>query len=190
MQIYRGIAASPGVAMGEAMIMGHEGFRIPRRFVVDDAVNDELRRLNVAIEEVADEIARNRDTVTEQLGEQYGAIFSAHLQMLRDQQLRQQLEKPPPPQPSQPPRPPQRKGSGAKGGRRRDRRRFTNVGPYLNTNRARRQEHETIVLRQQQHRYDWLHIFLGYCVEQVLPANDQWFRWQGSQDLRPPLELC
>ncbi len=93
MQIYRGIAASPGVAMGEAMIMDHEGFRIPRRFVVDDAVVDELRRLNVAMEEVADEIARNRDTVTEQLGKQYGAIFSAHLQMLRDQQLREQLEK-------------------------------------------------------------------------------------------------
>lgn len=59
MQTYRGIAASPGVAMGEAMIMDHEGFRIPRRFVVDDAVNDELRRLKVAMEEVADEIARN-----------------------------------------------------------------------------------------------------------------------------------
>ena len=53
MQIYRGIAASPGVAIGEAMIVDHEGFRIPRRFVVDDAVNDELRRLNVAIEGVA-----------------------------------------------------------------------------------------------------------------------------------------
>ena len=63
MQTYRGIAASPGVAMGEAMIMDHEGFRIPRRFVVDDAVNDavndEWRRLKVAREEVADEIARN-----------------------------------------------------------------------------------------------------------------------------------
>ena len=48
MQIHRGIAASPG----EAMIMDHEGFRIPRRFVVDDAVNDEWRRLKVAMEEV------------------------------------------------------------------------------------------------------------------------------------------
>ncbi|MDE0734938.1 MAG: phosphoenolpyruvate--protein phosphotransferase [Pirellulaceae bacterium] len=92
MQIYRGIAASPGVAIGEAMIVDHEGFRIPRRFVVDDAVNDELRRLHVAIEEVAEEIARNRDAVSEQLGEQYGAIFSAHLQMLRDRSLIGQLE--------------------------------------------------------------------------------------------------
>jgi phosphotransferase system enzyme I (PtsI) len=92
MQIYRGIAASPGVAIGEAMIVDHEGFRIPRRFVVDDAVNDELRRLHVAIEEVAEEIARNRDAVSEQLGEQYGAIFSAHLQMLRDRSLIRQLE--------------------------------------------------------------------------------------------------
>lgn len=93
MQIYRGIAASPGVAIGEAMIVDHEGFRIPRHFVVDDAVNDALRRLDVAIEEVAEEIARNRETVTRQLGEQYGAIFSAHLQMLHDRQLRQQLQR-------------------------------------------------------------------------------------------------
>ena len=90
MQIYRGIAASPGVAIGEAMIVDHEGFRIPRHFVVDDAVNDALRRLDVAIEEVAEEIARNREAVTRQLGEQYGAIFSAHLQMLRDRQLHHQ----------------------------------------------------------------------------------------------------
>ncbi len=92
MQIYSGIAASPGVAIGEAMIVDHEGFRIPRRFVVDDAVNDELHRLHVAIEEVAKEIARNRDAVSEQLGEQYGAIFSAHLQMLSDRSLIRQLE--------------------------------------------------------------------------------------------------
>ena len=92
MQIYSGIAASPGVAIGEAMIVDHEGFRIPRRFVVDDAVNDELHRLHVAIEEVATEIARNRDAVSEQLGEQYGAIFSAHLQMLSDPSLIRQLE--------------------------------------------------------------------------------------------------
>ena len=92
MQTYRGIAASPGVAIGEAMIVDHEGFRIPRRFVVVDAVEDELNRLRAAIEQVADEIGRNRDAVTSQLGQQYGSIFAAHLQMLRDRQLNQQLE--------------------------------------------------------------------------------------------------
>ena len=92
MQIYRGIAASPGIAIGEAMIVDNEGFRIPRRFVADDAVSDALSRLHLAMEEVAEETARKRDAVTARLGEQYGAIFSAHLQMLRDQQMCQQLE--------------------------------------------------------------------------------------------------
>ena len=43
MQRLQGIAVSPGVAIGEALVMGNEGFRIPRRFVARDAVDDELR---------------------------------------------------------------------------------------------------------------------------------------------------
>ena len=45
----QGIAVSPGVAIGEALVMDTEGFRIPRRFVSRDAVDDELERLDKAI---------------------------------------------------------------------------------------------------------------------------------------------
>jgi phosphotransferase system enzyme I (PtsI) len=92
MQILQGIAVSPGIAIGEALIVDNEGFRIPGRFVLRDAVEDELKRLDLAIEAVAGEIRHNRDTVTQQLGDQYGAIFSAHLQMLRDPMLHDELE--------------------------------------------------------------------------------------------------
>ena len=92
MERLQGIAVSPGVAIGEALVMDNEGFRIPRRFLPRDAVEDELERLDRAIEAAAAEIERNRDRVAEQLGEQYAAIFSAHLQMLRDHQLRSKLE--------------------------------------------------------------------------------------------------
>ena len=88
MERLQGIAVSPGVAIGEALVMDNEGFRIPRRFVPRDAVDDELERLDQAIAAAAAEIARNRDRVAEQLGEKYGAIFSAHLQMLHDPRLR------------------------------------------------------------------------------------------------------
>ena len=44
MQKLQGIAVSPGVAIGEALVMDNEGFRIPRRFVARDAVVDELER--------------------------------------------------------------------------------------------------------------------------------------------------
>ena len=92
MQILQGIAVSPGVAIGEALVIDNEGFRIPRRFVSRDAVEDELQRLDASISAVASEIERNRDAISAQLGDQYGAIFSAHSQMLRDPHLRAELE--------------------------------------------------------------------------------------------------
>jgi phosphotransferase system enzyme I (PtsI) len=92
MERLQGIAVSPGVAIGEAVVMDNEGFHIPRRFLPRDAVEDELERLDQAILAATGEVERNRDRVSEQLGDQYGAIFSAHVQMLNDQRLRGELE--------------------------------------------------------------------------------------------------
>ena len=92
MQKLQGIAVSPGVAIGEALVMDNEGFRIPRRFVSRDAVEDELERLDKAITAASDEIGRSRDAVSQQLGEKYGAIFEAHRQILEDTKLRSDLE--------------------------------------------------------------------------------------------------
>ncbi len=92
MQKLQGIAVSPGVAIGEALVMDTEGFRIPRRFVSRDAVEDELERLDAAILAAGTEIASHRETVSGELGEKYGAIFEAHLQMLQDSKLRRELE--------------------------------------------------------------------------------------------------
>ena len=92
MQKLQGIAVSPGVTVGEALVVDNEGFRIPRRFVARDAVEHELERLDQAISAAGSEIERNRQAVSRELGEQYGAIFSAHLQMLRDPSLRSELD--------------------------------------------------------------------------------------------------
>jgi phosphotransferase system enzyme I (PtsI) len=92
MQKLQGIAVSPGVAIGEAMVVDTEGFRIPRRFVSRDAVEDELERLNGAMEASGLEIENSRDAISRELGSQYAAIFEAHLQMLRDPRLRGELD--------------------------------------------------------------------------------------------------
>lgn len=92
MERLQGIAVSPGVAIGEVLVMDNEGFRIPRRFLPRDAVEDELERLDRAIAGATLEIERKRDRVAEQLGKEYGAIFSAHSQMLNDPGLRAKLE--------------------------------------------------------------------------------------------------
>ncbi|MEC7564891.1 MAG: phosphoenolpyruvate--protein phosphotransferase [Planctomycetota bacterium] len=92
MQILEGIAVSPGVAIGEVVVIDNEGFRIPTHFVTQDVVDDEVLRLDHAIAGVSKEIAANRDKIAEQLGEHYGAIFSAHLQMLQDAALHSEIE--------------------------------------------------------------------------------------------------
>ena len=93
MQKLQGIAVSPGVAVGEALVMDNEGFRIPRRFVARDSVEDELERLKRAMDAASEEITRNRDAVSRELGEKYAAIFEAHLQMLQDSRLRSEIDK-------------------------------------------------------------------------------------------------
>ena len=92
MQELQGIAVSPGVAIGEALVVDNEGFRIPRRFVVRDAVESELERLGNAITAAKKEIEQSRDVVSEELGKKYGAIFEAHIQLIDDAQLRGEFE--------------------------------------------------------------------------------------------------
>lgn len=92
MQILQGIAVSPGLAIGEALVLDNEGFRIPRRFVNHDAADIELDRWAKSLKAVADQIAENRDQIASELGEEYGAIFAAHLQMLRDPKLNREIQ--------------------------------------------------------------------------------------------------
>jgi phosphotransferase system enzyme I (PtsI) len=92
MERLQGIAVSPGIAIGEALVLDNEGFRIPRRFLPRDAVEEELERLNLAFDAAIAEVEHNRQSVAEQLGDDYAAIFSAHLQMLRDRRLHEEIE--------------------------------------------------------------------------------------------------
>lgn len=92
MKVYTGIAVSPGVVTGPALVLGSENFRIPRKFVSRDAVDAELQRFHTALDHVCRDIADNEQLVSAQLGQQYGAIFSAHLQMARDPRLIREVE--------------------------------------------------------------------------------------------------
>ena len=92
MEKFQGIAVSPGVAVGEALVMDTEGFRIPRRFVARDEVEGAMERLGVAVDATSDEIARNRDAVCREMGAQCAGVFEAQLQILQSPKLRADLE--------------------------------------------------------------------------------------------------
>src|SRR5436309_9096535 len=91
MEIKRGIAVSPGVAIGPAMVLDAEGFRIPKRFVTESAVVSEVRRLEHALDKARDEALGNEALIAGKLGQQYGAIFGAHAQMIADPKLRREI---------------------------------------------------------------------------------------------------
>lgn len=92
MKKFQGSAVSPGVAVGEAFVMAHEGFRAPKQSILSDAIANELKRFGTALAAAKEEIAQNRDSVSNVLGTKYGDIFEAHLQILSDPKLQDEIE--------------------------------------------------------------------------------------------------
>jgi phosphotransferase system enzyme I (PtsI) len=92
MEVRRGIAVAPGVAIGPALVLGSEDFRIPQRFVRVDAVDAELTRFRAALEAAVAEISGHEQLAATRLGAQYGAIFAAHRQLAQDPKLIRDIE--------------------------------------------------------------------------------------------------
>ena len=91
MRVLQGIAVSPGVAIAKAMVVDDQQPRVTRRFISRANVDAELKRLASAMDQVAEQIQTSQNEVATELGDQYGAIFSAHLQMVRDEKLNASL---------------------------------------------------------------------------------------------------
>jgi phosphotransferase system enzyme I (PtsI) len=92
MEIKRGIAVSPGVVIGPALVLDAELFRIPQRFIEGDGLEGELARLKRAHTEAAEEARKNEQAVSDKLGRQYGAIFGAHALLIEDPALHHEIE--------------------------------------------------------------------------------------------------
>jgi phosphotransferase system enzyme I (PtsI) len=80
------------VAIGPALVLDTEGFRIPQRFVEAARLDEEVLRLREALAAAVREAKENQRSVTDQLGRQYGTIFGAHVQVLEDPLLFREIE--------------------------------------------------------------------------------------------------
>ena len=90
MEVRRGIPVSPGIGIGRAIVIGHEDLRIRRRYVPAEDVEDEIRRLDDAVErtveEINEELARfGSDMVIAR------QVLESHRDMIADQSLRQEV---------------------------------------------------------------------------------------------------
>ncbi len=92
MEVKRGIAVSPGIAIGPALMPDNEGVRIPHRTVASDQLDSEIDRLHRALAEVAAEARNTQHELTARSGAATGNIFAAKASLAEDNGLRNQIE--------------------------------------------------------------------------------------------------
>lgn len=88
MQILRGIAVSPGIAIGSTLVVDHRGARVPLRRIEADSVARELARVDEALDHARVEAEAAEAEARARLGPQYADILGAHARMIADPGLR------------------------------------------------------------------------------------------------------
>ena len=92
MEILRGNSVAPGVAIGEAVILDAEDYRIPYRLVAQEEVEAELARLDAAFETSLAELHEQLEWLGTHLGRDAGTVFEWHIGVVKDPRLRQSIE--------------------------------------------------------------------------------------------------
>ena len=86
-KVLQGIAASPGLAQGNAFVFLQKELEVPMYGVNPSEVEIEIQRLEQAKAKTREEILEIQKKVHEKLGEAEAKIFEAHLLVLEDQAL-------------------------------------------------------------------------------------------------------
>ncbi len=82
--VFKGIAVSPGIAVGRAFVLMSEKFSVPKRPVAQGEIAEELARFERALAATTEEIMELRKSVAEHLDEEHAHILDAHLLVLED----------------------------------------------------------------------------------------------------------
>ncbi|MFC1703162.1 phosphoenolpyruvate--protein phosphotransferase [Candidatus Omnitrophota bacterium] len=86
-KVIKGIPAAPGVAIGPAYLFGKEEFVISPRGITEAEVSSEIVRFEEALIKTRHEIIEIQRKIEEQMGTEHAEIFDAHLLVLEDRML-------------------------------------------------------------------------------------------------------
>jgi phosphoenolpyruvate-protein phosphotransferase (PTS system enzyme I) len=92
MKVRRGIAVSPGVAIGPALVLDTEGVRIPHRTVPPEQIAEEIASLRAALQVAAADARETRQRIAARLGQDIGNIFGAQETAFEDASFRDRIE--------------------------------------------------------------------------------------------------
>ncbi|MCC0639444.1 MULTISPECIES: phosphoenolpyruvate--protein phosphotransferase [unclassified Clostridioides] len=82
---YKGIGASPGIALGKALVVEHSELVIEKKTI--DNVEAEVAKLENAVVVSKEELIKVKEKASQELGEEEAEIFEAHLLVLEDPEL-------------------------------------------------------------------------------------------------------
>src|SRR4030043_222473 len=90
MEIKKGIAVSPGIAIAKPLVIDAEDFRIPRRSILPSAKVAEVKRVRDAFRKATGELegVESDDRIAEG---KIKDIFAVHLRFLKDKNLRKRI---------------------------------------------------------------------------------------------------
>lgn len=83
----QGIPVSPGIAIGKVVVLHGEDLSVPRVGIQDDDVPREIARFEDALTKTRAELLGIRRKISEELGREHSDIFNAHLLILEDRTL-------------------------------------------------------------------------------------------------------
>ncbi len=86
-RIIKGVAVSPGVAVGPALVVRWEAPVVPDTAIGEAGVEAEVARLTEALAHARDRVTRSRAKAAERAGEEEARIFDAQLLILEDRDL-------------------------------------------------------------------------------------------------------
>lgn len=86
-RVFRGIAVSPGIAIGKVQVVEVRRLRVKREPLDDARLPQELSRLKQAVEVSRRQILEIQDRIAKEIGQHYARIFDAHLLILEDRWL-------------------------------------------------------------------------------------------------------
>jgi phosphotransferase system enzyme I (PtsI) len=86
-RVFRGIPVSNGVCRGKILVLGKTEHTIGRQAIADSHLHEEVSRLERALVQTRHEILDVQRKVSEAMGAKEGSIFDAHLLVLEDRTL-------------------------------------------------------------------------------------------------------
>lgn len=85
--ILKGVSAAPGVAFGRAFILDKQDYVVPPRAILETEVQVEIARFEESLQKTRQEILEIQKQVSSELEGRHAKIFDAHLLVLEDRML-------------------------------------------------------------------------------------------------------